>query len=164
MSVELTLSRRLNTLTTRLARAADRLLRSEAGLSYSQFLALFMVGRLGVDTQRELAERLTVTEPSVSRMTRVLHEAGWLEVSSHPTGGNRRRLRLTPSGEQVLARWGGTLEQRFAALVEASGVPYNTFSEYTQRLLLTLDAPVPDDNRTASRRKQPPHQGGRQES
>jgi transposase len=99
-----------------------------------------MVGSHGADTQRELAKRLGVTEPSVSRMTRVLGEAGLLEAAADPTGGNRRQLRLTPAGERLVKRWGGLLEQRFAALVEASGVPYGPYSRYTKLLLEGLNA------------------------
>jgi DNA-binding MarR family transcriptional regulator len=137
------LSRSLHTLTARLDRAADGMLRAEAGLSYSRFLALFMVGSLGADTQRVLAERLGVTEPSVSRMTRVLGEAGLLEALADPAGGNRRQLRLTSAGEQVVKRWGSLLEERLAALVGASGVPYGKYVGYTKSLLKTLDATPP---------------------
>lgn len=134
------LSRSLHALTARLDRAADAILRVEAGLSYSRFLALFMVGSLGADTQRALAERLGVSEPSVSRMTRVLAEEGLVEVVANPGSGNRRRLTLTPAGEQVVKHWGGYLEERFAALVEGAAVPYRTYAGYTQRLLQQLDA------------------------
>jgi DNA-binding MarR family transcriptional regulator len=134
------LSRTLHALTARLDRAADAVLRAEAGLSYSRFLALFMVRSLGADTQRALAEGLGVSEPSVSRMTRVLSEEGLLRVVADPAGGNRRQLRLTSAGEQLVKRWGGELEKRFAGLVEDAGVPYRTYAEYTRRLLEQLDA------------------------
>jgi DNA-binding MarR family transcriptional regulator len=133
------LSRSLHALTGRLDRAADTLLRDEAGLSYSRFLTLFIVRSLGADTQRALAEGLGVSEPSVSRMTRVLAEEGLLRVEPDPGGGNRRRLTLTPAGEQIVKRWGTRLEERFAALVEDAGVPYRTYADHTQRLLAQLD-------------------------
>ncbi len=141
--MERDLSRTLHTLTVRLDRAADRMLRAEAGLSYSRFLTLYLVGRWGAGTQRSLAELLGVTEPSVSRMIPVLERSGLLEAGADPGGGNRRRLRLTEAGEQHVQRWGALLEERFAALVEASGVPYATYTEYTKRLLATLDARAP---------------------
>ena len=56
--VDQTLSRKLHTLIARLDRAADARLRAEAGVSYSRFLSLYMVGLEGADTQRALAERL----------------------------------------------------------------------------------------------------------
>ncbi|MCW3063115.1 MAG: hypothetical protein JWN32_287 [Solirubrobacterales bacterium] len=137
--MEQNLGRSLHALTARLDRAADAMLRAGAGLSYARFLALFMVGSLGADTQRVLAERLGVSEPSVSRMTRVLAELGLLEAGADPAGGNRRRLRLTAAGERLVERWGGQLEERLAALVDATGVPYGTYAKYTKRVLEGLD-------------------------
>src|SRR5881398_3372838 len=101
MPTELDLSRKLHTLTARLDRLADAILREGAGVSYPRFLALYMVGSGGADTQRALAERLGVSEPSVSRMVRILAGDGWLETLPDPAGGNRNRLRLTASGEQL---------------------------------------------------------------
>jgi DNA-binding MarR family transcriptional regulator len=150
--VERDLSRSLHALTARLDRAADAILRAEAGLSYSRFLALFMIRSLGADTQRALAERLGVSEPSVSRMTRVLAEEGLVQVVADPGGGNRRRLTLTRTGEEVVQRWGGRLEERFAALVDDAGVPYRTYAEYTERLLERLDASEASGNRGRTRR------------
>jgi DNA-binding MarR family transcriptional regulator len=137
----LDLSRSLHALTVRMDRAADAILRTEAGLSYSRFLVLFMIRSAGGDTQRALAQGLGVSEPSVSRMTRVLAEAGLLEVTTDPAGGNRRQLRLTKTGEEVVKRWGGRLEDEFAAIVKAAGVPYPTYSKHTKLLLAALDDP-----------------------
>lgn len=134
------LSRSLHRLTARLDRAADTFLRAETGLSYPRFLALYMVGLEGADTQRALAERLGVSEPSVSRMVRVLADSGWLRAVSEPAAGNRNQLRLTTAGEQLIERWGGELEERLAMLVGAAGVPYRAYRAHTQRLLAALDA------------------------
>jgi DNA-binding MarR family transcriptional regulator len=133
------LSRSLHALTARLDRAADSILRAEAGISYSRFMVLFMVRSLGADTQRALAENLGVSEPSVSRMTRVLANEGLLKVVPEPAGGNRHRLTLTPAGERLVKRWGGYLEERFARLVADAGVPYKTYARYTERLLEQLE-------------------------
>lgn len=139
MTTDRDLSRSLHKLTARLDRAADSMLRAEAGISYARFLALYMVGLEGADTQRALAERLGVSEPSVSRMVRVLVAAGWLEAFSDPAGGNRRQLRLTAAGAELMERWGGELEARFAALVESAGVSYRAYRAHTRRLLATLE-------------------------
>lgn len=145
--MDLTLSRTLHTLTARLDRAADRILRAEAALSYPRFLALVMVGLYGADTQRALAEHLGVTEPSASRMTRVLEEAGFLDAAPDPRGGNRNRLELTESGQRLVERWAGSFEQRMAALARASGVPYSEYLQMTQRLLTTLDEGATPESR-----------------
>src|ERR1700689_2373405 len=95
------LGRSLHLLTARIDRAAESILRAEANVSYSRFLALLMIGSYGAETQRALAQRLGVTEPSVSRTVRVLEEASLLAVVADPAGGNRRLLRLTPAGEAL---------------------------------------------------------------
>jgi len=102
--VPASLSFDLHVLTARLDRAADRILRAEVGVSYSRFLTLFMVTAVDATSQRALAECLGVTEPSVSRMTRVLSGAGLLRVEADSRGGNRRALPLTPEGQDLVER------------------------------------------------------------
>src|ERR1700712_3064840 len=116
------LSYDLHVLTTRLDRAADRILRAELGVPYRRYLALLMVGDLGAATQRALADGLGVTEPSVSRMTSVLVEDGLLDAPPDPGGGNRRRLSLTPAGRTAVDRCRDLLESRFDAVVADSGI------------------------------------------
>jgi DNA-binding MarR family transcriptional regulator len=136
--MERRLSFDLHVLTALLDRAADRILRAELGISYRRFLALTHVGELGATTQRALAAGLGVTEPSVSRMTAVLADDGWLDVQNDPAGGHRRKLALTPEGKRLVRKAQGLLEDRFAELVKASGVPYDAYAEHTERLLAVL--------------------------
>jgi DNA-binding MarR family transcriptional regulator len=133
------LSFNLHVLTARLDRAADRILRAEHGVSYSRFLALTLVGVLGVSTQRALAEGLGVTEPSVSRMVGALVVEGLLEARPSPAGGRARQLSLTSTGQQLVAGGLHVIEDRFAELVKLSDVPYEQYNAYTERLLATLD-------------------------
>jgi DNA-binding MarR family transcriptional regulator len=144
------LSLTLHTLTARLDRAADRILRAEQNLSYRRFLVLFMVDLMGAPTQRALAERLGVTEPSVSRMTGALARTGLLDARPDPVGGNRRQLRLTASGRDLVRRCRQLLEGRLAALVEASGVPYDLYTRYTNQLLAALDSGETADRRATT--------------
>jgi DNA-binding MarR family transcriptional regulator len=132
------LSRNLHVLTSRLDRAADRILRAKHDISYHRFLALTLVGELGASTQRTLAEYLGVTEPSVSRMTAILARQGLLRVEADPAGGNRRRLSLTDEGGRLVAEGRQGLEERFTALVERSGVPYEQYAQHTAALLQAL--------------------------
>lgn len=133
----------LHALTARLDRAADRILRAEYDVSYRRFLALVTVGELGAATQRGLAERLGVSEPSVSRMTGLLVEAGLLDAPIDPGGGNRRQVSLTLVGEQLVQQCRELLEDRFADLVERGGVSYSEYARDTRRLLQALDADRP---------------------
>ncbi|MGJ6966240.1 MarR family winged helix-turn-helix transcriptional regulator [Streptosporangium sp. G11] len=137
--MERNLSFNLHVLTARLDRAADRILRAEHNISYSRFLALTLVGELGASTQRALADSLGVTEPSVSRMTGVLAAEGLLDVQPDPAGGRRRRLSLTDEGKRLVASVQQGFEERLAALVAHSGVPYDEYVEHTTRLLATFD-------------------------
>lgn len=129
----------LHRLTHRLDQAADRILGDELGLSYRRFLTLLLVGELTEPTQRALANALGITEPSASRMAAVLADAGYLEAGTASQGGNRRRLRLTATGKELVARSRELLEHRFADLVARSGVPYATYSQHTRALLAALD-------------------------
>jgi DNA-binding MarR family transcriptional regulator len=133
------LSYELYKLTTRLDRAADELLRREQGISYARFLAL-LAARETNGSQRDLARWLGQTEPSTSRMVTVLADDGLLEVTRLEGGGNRRQLRLTTRGVQLVERCGHLLEGRFEELVRRSGVPYDAYQRHTRRLLHQLDA------------------------
>jgi DNA-binding MarR family transcriptional regulator len=129
----------LHKLTARLDRAADELLGREQGISYARFLALFAVGETN-GSQRDLAQWLGQTEPSTSRMVIVLAAEGLLEVTRLEGAGNRRRLRLTNSGADLVERCGRLLEGRFEEMVGRSGVPYESYQRHTRRLLRQLDA------------------------
>ena len=108
-------------------------------MSYKRFLALTMVGELGVSTQRALADGLGVTEPSVSRMVGVLAAEGLLDVQRSAAGERGRRLSLTEAGSVLVASVQSRLEERFAALVAASDVSYDDYAEQTARMLGTLE-------------------------
>jgi DNA-binding MarR family transcriptional regulator len=136
----------LHLLTARLDRAADRILTEALGVSYRRYLALLIVGKLEEPTQRALAVALEISEPSTSRMTTLLAEAGLLDVGPAAAGGNRRRLALTPQGKDLVDRGRELLETRFADLVARSGVPYASYSGNTHALLRALDeSGVPGD-------------------
>jgi DNA-binding MarR family transcriptional regulator len=132
------LSYDLHKLTARLDRAADELLRKEQGISYARFLALFAVSETN-GSQRDLAQWLGQSEPSVSRMVTVLADEGLLQAVRVDGAGNRRQLRLTPDGAKIVKRCGGFLEDRFEELVRRSRVPYGRYQRDTRRLLQQLD-------------------------
>lgn len=149
-----TLSYDLHALTARLDRSADRILQAAHGLSYRRFLTLLTVGELGAATQRAVADRLGVSEPSASRMTGILVELGLLDSRPDPGGGNRRRLTLTEPGTQVVRQCRELLEQRFADLVRRSGVTYADYARDTGRLLGALGSAP------AAREEPPAHSSG----
>ncbi len=130
----------LHALTARLDRAADRILQAEHDVSYRRFLTLMTVGELGAATQRTLADRLGISEPSVSRMTGVLVEAGLLDAPTDPAGGNRRQVTLTVAGQHLVEQCRELLEHRFADLVARSGVSYADYARDTRLLMQALSA------------------------
>jgi DNA-binding MarR family transcriptional regulator len=129
----------LHVLVARLDASADAILRATSGVTYRRFLALLAVRDLGPTSQRAVADRLGITEPSVSRMTAVLAGSDLLQVSPHPSGGNRRQLSLTDRGRGVVDSCASLLESRFAALVGASGIDYAEYAAHTRRLVTALD-------------------------
>jgi DNA-binding MarR family transcriptional regulator len=133
------LSYELHKLTARLDRVADGLLREAAGVSYHRFLALFAVREYG-GTQRDIAGWLGLSEPSASRMVRVLADDDLLEVKTIAGQGNRRHVRLTAKGDELVDRCCGLLEARFEAFVKDCGVDYWTYQDQTRRLLEKLEA------------------------
>lgn len=124
-------------------RAADRILRAELDLPYRRYLVLYGVDQLDVVTQRALAEWLGVTEPSVSRMTRTMVDAGLIEADPDPAGGNRRQLTLTKHGRIALKKGGALLENRLAEIVEGAGIDYGDYNGATMRLLAALGGDNP---------------------
>jgi DNA-binding MarR family transcriptional regulator len=132
------LSYELHKLTARLDQAADELLRREQGISYARFLALFAVCQTN-GSQRDVARWLGQTEPSTSRMVAVLSDEELLEVIRPEGVSNRRQLRLTDTGAELVERCGRLLEGRFEELVRRSGVPYASYQRHTRRLLQQLD-------------------------
>lgn len=140
--MSLSLSYDLHKLTARLDRAADELLRREEGISYARFLALFAVSVTN-GSQRDLAQWLSQSEPSTSRMVGVLADEGLLQVTRLDGAGNRRHLKLTPRGARTVERCTGFLEGRFEDLVRRSGVPYESYRRDTRRLLQELEVHQP---------------------
>jgi DNA-binding MarR family transcriptional regulator len=131
------LSRSLHAVTARADRAAERILRTERQVSLSRFLLLYAISELGGASQRALADRLGVTEPSTSRMVRSLSADGLVAVTS-AAGGNRRRVELTVAGRALLEGCGELLEDRFAEVVDRAGVDYDEYRRSTVRLLAAL--------------------------
>jgi DNA-binding MarR family transcriptional regulator len=142
--VDLALSRTIHALVATLDRAADRILRADFGLSYSQFLTLYAVSTLGGGTQREIATWLGTTEPATSRSVRALAADG-LAVIGPAGGGNRRRVDLTSRGRDLVQSAGGHLEQRLADVLAAAEVSYADYAAMTQRLLSAVTGPPPAD-------------------
>lgn len=128
----------LHALVAVLDRAADQILKERLGTTYSRFLTLLTLQRLGSATQRELAAELGVSEPSVSRSVPLLTKEGLLTATSVPGEGNRRRVELTAVGEKLVDEAADILEDSFAQLMAAAGMEPDRILDITNPLLGVL--------------------------
>jgi len=104
-----------------LDRSADQILPS-LGLSYSRYLTLLTIERLGEATQRAIADALGITEPAVSRTIRALQAEGLVAAKATPGVGNRRAVGLTTAGRRLVDRAADQLEDAFGGLLTAAGL------------------------------------------
>ena len=135
----------LHALVAVLDRSADEILKDRFGITFSRYLTLLTLQRLGSATQRELAAELGVSEPSVSRSVPVLAREGFLTVTSVAGGGNRRRIELTAVGEKLVDDAADLLEGSFAELVSAVGMEPDQILGITNPLLGVLAGSSDDE-------------------
>lgn len=120
-----------------LDQAADDIL-PDLGLTYSRYLTLLTIERLGGATQRSIADELGITEPAASRAIRGLQSDGLVTASATPGTGNRRVVALTDKGQRVVDEAADHLERRFGDLMKASGVTRAQVLAVTDPLLTAL--------------------------
>ena len=108
------------------------------GLTYSRFLALLTIERLGDATQRAVADAVGITEPAVSRTIRSLQGEGLVDAEAIPGTGNRRAVRLTPEGQNLVDRAADQLEVAFRSALDAAGLTPNDVLAVTDPLIKTL--------------------------
>ena len=128
----------LHALVSVLDRAAEGILQERLGISFSRYLTLLTLQRLGTATQRELAAELQVSEPSVSRSVPALVEAGYLDVTSIAGEGNRRRVELTAVGAKLVNEAADVLEDAFASVMKQAGVSTKQILAVTDPMLGVL--------------------------
>lgn len=96
---------------------ADRELvrRFGADRNLLEFLAPLAGGPMDVT---RLAGSLNLTKAAVSKRAPRLEQEGWLIASADPGHGRRVVLTLTARGQEFVRKAGGSLNQRFQALLE----------------------------------------------
>ena len=139
----------LHALVAVLDRAADQILKDRLGITYSRFLTLLTLQRLGSATQRALATELGVSEPSVSRSVPRLTDEGFVTVTSVAGSGNRRQVELTAAGERLVDEAADILEDSFAELLKASGVRASQVLGVTGPILGVLTGGATDEGAPA---------------
>jgi DNA-binding MarR family transcriptional regulator len=93
----------------------------EVGLSFTQLKSLFLLREHGELTVKEIASRLSMSLPAVSRSVDGLVQRGFVARRECESDRRSRQIALLPEGREVLDR---AIAAREAALVEfASALP-----------------------------------------
>lgn len=129
----------LHRIVAALDRAGDRFLRAEFGISHSRIVVMLLLHRDGPTNQHALAGRLGITDPAISGLVRELVRDGRVSVEVSPSNRRRRVVSLTASGAELVDRAGRHLEERFAALLTASGVDNDDLFALLSRIDKTLN-------------------------
>jgi DNA-binding MarR family transcriptional regulator len=74
--------------------------RTWSELTYQQYNVLRMIDTMGPQPQAEVARRLMVTAPVVTRLANALAEAGLVERGTDPADRRAVLLALTPTGRR----------------------------------------------------------------
>jgi DNA-binding MarR family transcriptional regulator len=74
--------------------------RAWSELTYQQYNVLRMIDTMGPQGQAEVARRLMVTAPVVTRLAATLADAGLVERRTDPNDGRAVLLALTPKGRR----------------------------------------------------------------
>jgi MarR family transcriptional regulator, 2-MHQ and catechol-resistance regulon repressor len=105
----------LNRLVVELNHRADRILRREFQMTYSQFLYLVQVAEHQPIEMTSLAGKLGISRAAISQRTPWFESRHLVRRESNPEHDRRVRLTLTPSGVALAENAGRTLEVRFRA-------------------------------------------------
>jgi DNA-binding MarR family transcriptional regulator len=127
----------LHAVVSLLDRSADQILPS-LGLTYSRYLTLLTIERLGEATQRAIADAVGITEPAVSRTIRALQAEGLVAANAIPGGGNRRAVGLTTGGRRLVDRAADQLEDAFGGLLTAAGLAASDVLAVTDPIIKLL--------------------------
>ncbi|WP_164549705.1 MarR family winged helix-turn-helix transcriptional regulator [Altericroceibacterium xinjiangense] len=99
-----------------------------------------------LSAQVDIARRLRIEGPTLTRMLATLEADGLVERLADPGDRRAKQLRITPSGEQALEEIFGIVEELRARLLE--GVPpemIEVLNSSLSGLLERLDAGLPDE-------------------
>ena len=121
-------------------RAADHLLQTQVGISYSRFLFLTVLQHSGTVTQHELAVALGYSDPAVSTMLVELAKDGYIRTTPSPEHGRKRLVTITPKGNEVVAQGRKLLDSHFDQLMLIADIDVQHYRELTERLHQALIA------------------------
>jgi len=76
----------------------------------------------GADTASDLGRRLSVSKQAAAKTIAALEQLGYVDREADPSDARRKRLRVTPHGEELMATGSGLFDQvreRWAAQIGA---------------------------------------------
>ena len=76
----------------------------EVGLSFTQLKALFLLHKHGELTVKDIAARLSMSLPAMSRSVDGLVQRGFVTRREHDTDRRSKQIALLPAGRDVLSR------------------------------------------------------------
>jgi DNA-binding MarR family transcriptional regulator len=103
----------LNHLVGELNKNADRILRDEFGLTYSQFLFLIHLQASGKVSSSTLARHMGVSRAAVSKRVSWFTSRGLIDSGQAPSDNRVLTLALTPRGKRLTTQMSDVLEERF---------------------------------------------------
>lgn len=130
----------LHKLVSELDRAADKLLRTQLGISYKRALFLLVLQQHGTVTQHELAVAMGYSDPAISTMLLELAKDGYLTTTPSPEHGRKRLVTITPKGSEGVTKGRQLLDSHFDQLMGNAGVDAQHYRELTEQLYETLVA------------------------
>ena len=104
----------LHELVYRIDTFAERLLRDNYGIGYSQYHFLAVASTLDGPDVTTLAECLMVSKAAVSKRLDPLAADGWITLGTDPTHARRVIIRLTPQAQQLVVDATAMLERELA--------------------------------------------------
>lgn len=107
------LTHRIYLLGQALSASAEKILRAELNLGFSDYLALHGVESRKLSSQSEVASFVGVTDAGISRIISRLVARGLIETATDPTNRRRTMVVLTTKGAKLVQKAGALLEERF---------------------------------------------------
>lgn len=130
------------------------------GVTPTRLTAMATLEKCGRMRSGDLAERLTITAASMSRLVEALEEGGWVEREPDPEDGRAQLLSLSATGREILEtlrREGtGELADAIRALPEAERASLTA----ALPVLVRLSDALVDSPRRRSDATSPPRSGG----
>lgn len=100
---------------------SDQVLLERLGIGFAQFKVLIVVDEHSGATQKEIANALHQTEPSISRQVKILHSKRLIGITKDVSNRRLRHIYLTTKGEQMIERATSALNSYHQPMFERLG-------------------------------------------